>query len=436
MQAFVRHLPTFGWQSTVVTQAVEDMDVIDSSELARLPGSTDVHRVSSPDPFRLRRRLSGIAPRDVARAAHGPIRPTLSPAPAHTSARRFALARGLSSRLKALVQHYWYVPDPLMPWAGRAAAAARALADRKTYDVLMSSCPSFSTHVAALRVKKTTGLPWVADFRDLWVGRPYRTVPSPRHAAADRRLEAAVVEHADHIILASPGWRATFVERYGVDIEDRLSVITNGFEAFPASPLEPPVGADRAIVFVHTGAMYASESPEPFLRALIELCGSDAALAQRVNIRLIGYGGDELPKLQALIAGTPIEPRVTYLGVRPNFECLQEQSRADVLLLLSGSKHLDTIRGKSFEYLAAGKPILALVPRNGVQAELLRRAGTAMIVEHGDIEGTKRAILELLDESARRRLQPNHGYIAQFERRALTAKLAGILNVCRTQSGD
>ena len=66
---------------------------------------------------------------------------------------------------------------------------------------------------------------------------------------------------------------------------------------------------------------------------------------------------------------------------------------ADVLLLLvprAGGRGLSVVSGKVYEYLAAERPILALVPPEGDAAALLRDTGSAWIADPDDESGDPR----------------------------------------------
>jgi len=53
------------------------------------------------------------------------------------------------------------------------------------------------------------------------------------------------------------------------------------------------------------------------------------------------------------------------------------------------------LSGKVFEYLAAERPILALVPPDGAAAALIREAGAGVVVAPEDVEGIKAALQDL-----------------------------------------
>lgn len=435
VQSFVRHLPRLGWDPVVITRAVEDMYLIDSSQCGRVAHDIPILRVTDPDVFAWLRRRRGVVVQDIQRAAEaqsGDESDALS-----TSGRQASTAGIVRSglRLARTVVMAWrrsfsYLPDVLAPWAKRCAGEGVVLCRaHQKVRIVFASAPTYSCLVAGLELAERRGLPFVADFRDLWVGRPYRQVASRWHDWWDRRMERRVAYGARRIVLASPAWIDHFREFYGEEVAAKCVVITNGYdEALIPEPRFRTPQADRVITFVSTGAMYDAESPAPFLRALGNVLLRRPELRARVRVRLIGYAGSEEHIMRGEISHGGTEALVELIGPQPHETCLLEQRSADVLLLFSGSEHLGTLRGKSFEYLSAGKPILALIPSHGTQAEFLRKAGTAVIVEHGDINHTERAVERMLTHPEALTVMPDWAYIRQFERGVLAGALARTLD--------
>jgi len=56
---------------------------------------------------------------------------------------------------------------------------------------------------------------------------------------------------------------------------------------------------------------------------------------------------------------------------------------------------LGVLSGKVFEYLAAERPILAVVPPDGAAAELIRAANAGVVVAPDDIDGMVAALRDL-----------------------------------------
>ncbi len=78
--------------------------------------------------------------------------------------------------------------------------------------------------------------------------------------------------------------------------------------------------------------------------------------------------------------------------------------------------------------MSTGKPVLALVSLDGIQAELLSGAGTGAGTDYHDIGSIQSALRFVLDPWNRHGLTPRREYIEQFSRRRLTAFLSELLN--------
>ena len=82
----------------------------------------------------------------------------------------------------------------------------------------------------------------------------------------------------------------------------------------------------------------------------------------------------------------------------PRRRSLELQRESEALLLLipeAGGRGRGVLSGKVFEYLAAERPILAVVPTDGAAAELLREIGAGIVVAPDDIDGMRAALVEL-----------------------------------------
>jgi glycosyltransferase involved in cell wall biosynthesis len=103
------------------------------------------------------------------------------------------------------------------------------------------------------------------------------------------------------------------------------------------------------------------------------------------------------------------------------------QRSADLLTLSQGEGHAETIQGKLLEYLATGKPVLAMNSPRGVGAAILKRAGVGRCYAHGDVAGAE-ALLEVCLREGVPKVQPDWAYIGQFDRAALAGRLVDVLD--------
>src|SRR5207247_9823183 len=137
----------------------------------------------------------------------------------------------------------------------------------------------------------------------------------------------------------------------------------------------------------HTGSLFGKRDPGPFLTALARV---DAVVARFV--------GDFRASDREWSA--KILDRMELIPYAPHRRALELQRDSEALLLLipeAGGRGRGVLSGKVFEYLAAERPILAVVPPDGAAAELLRATGAGVVVAPDDIDGIERELTAMRD---------------------------------------
>jgi glycosyltransferase involved in cell wall biosynthesis len=90
--------------------------------------------------------------------------------------------------------------------------------------------------------------------------------------------------------------------------------------------------------------------------------------------------------------------RLELIDYLPRSESLRLQRDSEALLLLvpdADGRGRGVLSGKVFEYIAAGRPILAVVPPDGAAAELIRETGVGVVVAPDDVDGIRAALVDL-----------------------------------------
>ena len=109
---------------------------------------------------------------------------------------------------------------------------------------------------------------------------------------------------------------------------------------------------------VYTGRFGSyGRDPAPLVRALAQLAAEDRGAASRLELVLAG----PLTEAEAELMRSDVSPaRIVVAGSLPRPQALALQRSADALLLLASPQRTQLLNFKLFEYLATGRPILAL----------------------------------------------------------------------------
>ncbi|MDZ7592884.1 MAG: glycosyltransferase [Rubrivivax sp.] len=435
---FSKYLGDFGVQCTVLA-AQDPSYQQDASLLAEIPGEVPVLRIEHRPLLQRALAWRSGAGRGAAAAAapaQAAASTQLARTPAPTGAGR-ATAGASRHRLRdAALAAYASVhfPDDKAGWARRARAPALARLREERFDLVFSTAPPMSAHALAATLARRAGLPWVADYRDLWTENPAYAAPAWRRAL-DRRTEAAWLAQAAGVVTVTPSWQRLLAARLGSGRP--VAFIPNGYDEADFAALSPAPRADGVFRLVHTGAFYGPRDPGTLLEALALYLVSASPAARPLRLRLVGMMGSRFAeKLRAFEARHPgvVEQR-PYV---PHHEALAEMLAADALLLVVGAGGgqraratvAGTLPGKIFEYLRAARPLLLLGDEAGDAAALLRQHGRGWVADETQPAAIAAALRQMMQNVAEASTAPAPS-VARFERRALAGELAQFLRRCR-----
>ena len=405
---WVKYLRDFGVEPVVLTVEAGAYPELDETLARDVPPGVAVHRTRALDPFGAYARLTGRSRQAAVASATGRI----SDEDAWTE----RLARGLRANV--------FLPDARIGWVPFAVREARRVHRAVPFDAVLTSGPPHSAHLVGRALRRRTGLPWIADFRDPWTDIHYnrklpRTAPAHRLDAA---LERSVLREASAVTTVSPSLRALLASK--VDRPPEFChVIYNGFDAedFAADLPEPD---SAAFVLGYVGTLY--EQPEALWQALARL--RERGEVARLRVRLVGRVPPGTPAVLAAHGLDGIAEVVPYVT---HDDAVREMARATLLLLtIEAWPHEEIILpGKTFEYLATGRPVLGLGSGRGDAARLLRETGAGTMIERDDVDGLAAYLLERY-EAWERGAMPGGAApeaAAPFARRAQTGALARLI---------
>jgi glycosyltransferase involved in cell wall biosynthesis len=351
------HLPELGIETHVL--APDDPKWIHRDDELQPPTLAWVHRA----------RYLGPKGRKPAEELHGT-----------TGIERFA-------RQTQLLGRRLLVPDENVSWNLTAIPAAIRIVRREGIDVVLTTSPPSSVHLIGAAVQKATGVRWVADLRDSLVAHPHRRA---------ERLVVRAKEQGEHAVAKLVASRADGIVAVSDAIADEararspkgpVTTIANGSDFDDFAGLEHHA-SDRFRI-THAGSFFGKRDPRPFLTAV-----------QRSNLAdlVVRFLGDFRAADREWAETLGLGDRLELIPYAPRRRSLELQRDSEALLLLipdAGGRGKGVLSGKVFEYLAAERPILAVVPPDGAAAELIRDTDAGVVVAPDDVEGMAAALREL-----------------------------------------
>jgi glycosyltransferase involved in cell wall biosynthesis len=317
------------------------------------------------------------------------------------------------------------VPEPLvLAWAPFALARALRLHRAHRFDAVITSSPPESAHLIGSALQRR-GAAWVADVRDAWNFEPLRPpFPTRAQRRVDHGLERRLMRAADVVTCVSRPAAEDLRSRVGANV----ALVPNGWDPELAPPRDRPQEAEVArlldpdrVSLVYTGRFGSyGRDPRPLIEALGRLAREDPQHAGALELVLAGpYTEAELAVL-----GSDVAPaRISVLGSLPRGQALALQRAADALLLLASPERTQLANLKLFEYLAAGRPLLALA--SGTEAgRIVSETHAGEVVRSDDVV----AIAEALRQLAAGELEPpDPGRLREYSYPELAERMARLV---------
>jgi glycosyltransferase involved in cell wall biosynthesis len=326
------------------------------------------------------------------------------------------------------------IPDVYaIVWGPFAVPAGLRAVRREGAKVIYSTGPPFSNHVIGVCLKKMTKKPLIVDFRDAWTANPMRRMRFPRaRQLMESILEKIVIRSADLVVSTTEGITQDFRRRYGVESAMKFITLPNGFdkEEFCMPDKSTRDRCDKMRI-VHTGQLTSERSPKPLLVALRRLFDEKPNLTHVIEVYLVGENQTFLDgkTIENYLEEFRLESVVKLVAHVPQPEAIRYQISADILLLVIGvvpPEEISTygIASKVFDYMVAGRPVLALADPGPV-SELVERTQIGPVFAPSDIEGIKQYLSDSLEAFGRGKLEVNSNKeeIERYDFRNLTGQL-------------
>lgn len=409
---FCKYLPALGWLPIVLTRESgrqkHVMEAEDVSFLEELPSEVSVIRVSEKG----RQRGNGFRTSDIS---------------------------------ESYLQSFY-------------DEAIRVLQTQKVDIILITMSPFGLARIGTL-LQSRFRVPVIYDLRDPWALDGWRTYRTRFHWYADRHVMRRTLGKASGIV-ANTNESAKAIRKLicGLSKNPRMTVIPNGYDSqdfkdIGAIPTRKRIESEFKVVHagtLHTSQLYPSGSmssklkrmlrvrPEPIVpdgrteyflyRAIKILSDEGHPIGKKFRFVCVGQNSEANTRC-AKEAG--LLNRVSFTGYVSHQESIEWLAQADALFLPlhdlpSGYRSL-IVPGKTYEYLAANRPILAALPP-GDARDLVGQSTNGFIASPCDPSSMARCLKAIFEQRISletQNLPPT--WLCDFERKALTGKLVKFL---------
>lgn len=429
----VQHWHEAGLKPIVLTIDYNKNNISYEESLEKeIPAGVDIYRVANPKRedilidfvkkifFRNTKKTTAINPADT-KASQS------TNTPQKIIKKNISITDKSLNLYKHLFRHWIDIPDDYNSWASDSFDIALDIIDKHNIDIIYVSLPPFSAFKLGYRLKNTTNLPLVVDYRDLWSGDVLREWIHPLRAKYELYLEKKYLSKADTVITVSEQ-KTEYIRNLSTN-NAPCHTITNGFDldSFDSVLKAAENIHNTETTIVYCGRLFKNRRGYNFLKAFGELKKAESSLVASVRVNF--YGG-----IEKIIYDTYIKIINEY-ELQENFifhgDVSFEASKyalatADILLLIvdTGETADGVIPGKLFEYIAVKKPIFALSDSSATN-EIIKNSNIGKVVPVENYDLCYAELSNFLKNHNNYKVR-NEEYIQTFDRRTLSNRFIEI----------
>ncbi len=311
-----------------------------------------------------------------------------------------------------------FFTDYMFWWNFTLLPIALKLIRKEKFKFVYNSAPPFSPLFTTYLLKKRfPSLVVILDLRDSLLSFPgiFRVGLGLKNKLRFRTAsfwEKRLIKHIDIFFTVSPGIRTEYLSRYPFLKGKVFEIITNGYDPADWSDI-PSYTPTPLFKITYTGGFPLFRSPRCFLRGFELAAEKEPELAKRSRII---FAGRLKPEDLAYINNFKYRGLVELKGFLPHKKALELQATSDVnLLVIAPYGSGAVLTGKIFEYIRAGRPILAVAP-DGEVSKLMIEGKLGPVAHPEKPEEIKGAILTLFRKWEENHLyiNPPHGFVERF----------------------
>lgn len=324
-------------------------------------------------------------------------------------------------KILAFVRLNLFIPDARIGWNPFAIRKALKIIRDQNIKYVITTGPPHSTHLIGLKVKKITGVKWLADFRDPWQEIFYLKDYFRFNFIKkfDLRLEKKVLKSSDGII-TTVGDQYHTILKNKIHVKQKFFSIYNGYDKQEFDKVESIRPDYFNIVF--TGVLSRNNNYNIFLKAIQRLDSLNKHL--KIKFNLAGNIDNQIIDLFSKFIDTQ------SAGYLPHNQAIKLMKSSNLLVNFNykGTDRPDMVSGKLIEYLATGSPIINFSHANSESEFLISISEDSVTFSENDLDKIVNYIFKSYNTWLKGEFKEKiPDKISEFSRLNLTKRLVNII---------
>jgi glycosyltransferase involved in cell wall biosynthesis len=391
---FVKYLPNYDWSPIVLTTGATNYFAFDETLLNDTEKSDliSIYRTEK-DPFNFKKSKEN-------KLLQYPSR--------------------FKQKLFRMLSQSVFIPDSRIRWKKYAIELGnKIIEENPDIRLIFATAPPFTDFLVAKELSQKHNIPFVVDYRDLWLDNPQYFFPTPYHKRKALSLETSVLKHTSKIFVITRTMKEKILNRYRFLSHSDISIIPHGYDSEDFEPFRNIAPDKNKLVITHCGLFPDDRTPKYFFKALKKFFEQKPQARSKFEARFVGIMRKNHIKM---IANYGLNDVVTVKGYLPHQEAVKHLMESDVLWMMLRN-NIET-PGRFFEYIGAAKTMLICVP-DGSMKQIAEESNSAFITKPEDVDGIVRALSSIYDLWSQNYLPiPDSSFVNQYDRKALTKRLA------------
>ncbi len=393
---FVKYLSTFGWNPTVLTTNVQSYYAFDETLINEIPEIT-ICRTEKDTIFT-----------NFTIKKNNTNSPTTLKYP-----------NQFVQKVKRIISQSIFQPDSRVTWQKHALKLGREILSKGEFNAIYATAPPFTDFIVAQKLAEEFNIPFIVDYRDLWVDNAYYYYLTTFHKNYAINLEYEVLKKASKVIVTSRNLKEALLKRYSFLNHNDITIISHGFDNEDFLEVRGISKPTEKFVITHSGLFPDDLTPKYFLKAVLELIKEKPELRNQIELKFVGVMRKSHTKL---ISKYKLGDISNIKGYVSHSESIKEILSSDILWMMIPNNIVTPSR--LYEYIGSLKPFIISAP-NGNMKQTAIDSKIAKVTEAKDVKAIKLTILEFY-ELWQNNLLPigNKDFANKFERKYLTGLLA------------